>query len=596
MAANSSIILSNLDFDTLKNTFKAYLKSQDRFNDYDFDGSNMSVLLDIMSYNTYHNSFYLNMIGNEMFLDSAQLRDSVVSHAKELNYTPRSFKSAQASVTILAVSTDPGDFAKRSIVVPKGTTFTSQFLNRNFSFSVSENIVINRDPVVSSNKVSFTGADIILYEGYYLTDTYTYSYNSVPRLLISNRNVDISSITVSVIEDGGATALSYSRAPSLFDLDSESQVFFVQGAENDGYEIVFGDGVTGRKPKNNSVIVIEYRISNGELPNGCNEFKCDSPLSGITNITVTTNSPAAGGSVSESIESIKFNAPRHFTTQERAITTEDYETLLRLNFPEINAVTAYGGEDLNPPQFGKVFVAVDLIDVDGLPDIKKTQYYNFLNPRSPVSIQPVFVNPEYTYLGINTKVKYNVNITRLTPSDIKTIVTSAILDYAKADLNNFNRTFRYSKLVRSIDNSQTSIVSNETDVKLIKLINPELGSYRTFDVNFNIPLDIKYSNDSPYSVESTVIIFSGQRSLIKDDGFGNLNIVSYIGNQILSNVGTINYETGLLQFSNFKIDNYLGGSIKLYALPKEKDISTINNVILNIIEGDISITVEPIRA
>ena len=148
MAANSSIILSNLDFDTLKNTFKAYLKSQDRFNDYDFDGSNMSVLLDIMSYNTYHNSFYLNMIGNEMFLDSAQLRDSVVSHAKELNYTPRSFKSAQASVTILAVSTDPGDFAKRSIVVPKGTTFTSQFLNRNFSFSVSENIVINRDPVV----------------------------------------------------------------------------------------------------------------------------------------------------------------------------------------------------------------------------------------------------------------------------------------------------------------------------------------------------------------------------------------------------------------------------------------------------------------
>lgn len=595
MAANSSIILSNLDFDTLKNTFKAYLKSQDRFNDYDFDGSNMSVLLDIMSYNTYHNSFYLNMVGNEMFLDSAQLRDSVVSHAKELNYTPRSFKSAQANVSIIGSSNNPGDFTKRSIVIPKGSTFTSQFLNRNYSFSVAENIVINRDSNPISGVVSFTGNDITLYEGYYLTDTYTYSYTSVPRLLISNRNVDISSISITVIEDGGATNLVYNRVTSLFDLDSNSQVFFVQGAENDGYEVMFGDGVTGRRPKNNSVIVIEYRISNGELPNGCNEFKSDSSFDGISNISIITNSAAAGGSVSESIDSIRFNAPRHFTTQERAITTEDYETLLRLNFPEINAVTAYGGEDLTPPQFGKVFVAVDLNEVDGLPDIKKTQYFNFLKPRSPVSIEPVFVNPEYTYLGITSRVRYNVNVTRLTESDIRTIVSSAILDYSKSDLNNFNRTFRYSKLVRTIDNSQLSIVSNETDVTVIKSINPDIGVFRTFDVNFQIPLDIKYSNESPYSVESSIVIYSGQRSIIKDDGLGNLNIVSYVGNQILTTVGTINYETGLLQFSNLKLDNYLGGVIKLFALPKDKDISTINNVILNILENDISITVDPIR-
>lgn len=595
MAANSSIILSNLDFDTLKNTFKAYLKSQDRFNDYDFDGSNMSVLLDIMSYNTYHNSFYLNMVGNEMFLDSAQLRDSVVSHAKELNYTPRSFKSAQANVSIIGSSNNPGDFTKRSIVIPKGSTFTSQFLNRNYSFSVAENIVINRDSNPISGVVSFTGNDITLYEGYYLTDTYTYSYTSVPRLLISNRNVDISSISITVIEDGGATNLVYNRVTSLFDLDSNSQVFFVQGAENDGYEVMFGDGVTGRRPKNNSVIVIEYRISNGELPNGCNEFKSDSSFDGISNISIITNSAAAGGSVSESIDSIRFNAPRHFTTQERAITTEDYETLLRLNFPEINAVTAYGGEDLTPPQFGKVFVAVDLNEVDGLPDIKKTQYFNFLKPRSPVSIEPVFVNPEYTYLGITSRVRYNVNVTRLTESDIRTIVSSAILDYSKSDLNNFNRTFRYSKLVRTIDNSQLSIVSNETDVTVIKSINPDIGVFRTFDVNFQIPLDIKYSNESPYSVESSIVIYSGQRSIIKDDGLGNLNIVSYVGNQILTTVGTINYETGLLQFSNLKLDNYLGDVIKLFALPKDKDISTINNVILNILENDISITVDPIR-
>ena len=596
MAANSSIILSNLDFDTLKNTFKAYLKSQDRFNDYDFEGSNMSVLLDILSYNTYHNAFYLNMIGNEMFLDSAQLRDSVVSHAKELNYTPRSFKSAQANVTITASSTNPGDFSKRSVVIPKGTTFTSQYLNRNFSFSVAENIVIDRDSAPNNSSVSFTGSNITLYEGYYLTDTYTYSYTAMPRLLISNRSVDISSITLTVVEDGGASTLVYNRAPSLFDLDSTSQVFFIQGSENDGYEIVFGDGVSGRRPKNNSVVIIEYRISNGELPNGCFEFKADTTFSGISNIVVTTNSAAAGGSVSESIESIKFNAPRHFTTQERAITTEDYETLLRLNFPEVNAVTAYGGEDLTPPQFGKVFVAVDLTDVDGLPDIKKTQYYNFLKPRSPVSIDPVFVNPDYTYLGITSTVKYNINVTRLTEADIRTIVTSSILDYSRENLNNFNRTFRYSQLIRAIDNSQSSIISNETDVSIIKVINPDLGVFRTFDVNYNIPLAIKYSNDASYSMVSSIVIYRGQRALIKDDGQGNLNIVSYSGGQVLNSVGTISYDTGLLQFSNLKLDNYLGSSIKLSATPKEKDISTINNVILNIVENDISLTVDPIRA
>ena len=332
------------------------------------------------------------------------------------------------------------------------------------------------------------------------------------------------------------------------------------------------------------------------MPNGCLDFRSDTALGGLTNIVVTANEAAAGGSVSESIESIKFNAPRHFTTQERAITTEDYETLLRLNFPEVNAVTAYGGEDLNPPQFGKVFVSVDLTDVDGLPDIKKTQYYNFLKPRSPVSIDPVFVNPDYTYLGVTSKVKYNVNVTRLTEADIKTIVMSAILKYSQADLNNFNRTFRYSKLVRTIDNSQASIISNETDITVIKVINPDLGVFRTFDVNYNIPLGIKFSSDTSYAVESSIVVYNGQRALIKDDGQGNLHIVSYSGGQVLSSVGTINYDTGLLQFSNLKLDNYLGSGIKLYALPKEKDISTINNVILNIIENDISLVVEPIRA
>ena len=590
--ANSSIILSNLDFDSLKNTYKSYLKSQDRFKDYDFDGSNMSVLLDILSYNTYHNSFYLNMIGNEMFLDTAELRDSVISHAKELNYTPRSFKSAEANVDIVVTSTN---LAKRSLVIPKGTTFSSKFLNKNYTFSTSDNIVIS-DHVVNSNNVVFTGSNITLFEGYYVNDTYTYTYDNSTRLIITNKNIDTSSISATILEDNGTTALTYNLTQSLFDLNSTSQIFFIQGAENDSYEIIFGDGITGRRPKNNSVISIEYRISNGELPNGCNVFTPDTTIEGESNIKIIVNSSAASGSVSETIESIKYNAPRHFTTQERAITTEDYETLLKINFPEINAVTAYGGEDLNPPQFGKVFVAVDLKDVDGLPDIKRTQYYKFLKPRSPVSIDPVFVNPEYTYLYVNSVIKYNVNVTRLTTDDIKTIVSSAMIQYAQNNLNNFNRVFRYSKLVQAIDTSQVSIISNETDISIVKVITPTLGVYNTFDVGYNIPLDIKHSATlDNYSITSTKMIYNGIVSTIRDDGNGILQLVNASSDSLIVAVGTINYDTGLLQFSNFKLDSYEGAGIKIYAAPKDKDISTINNTILNIIEEDLNLSIEPVR-
>lgn len=595
--ANSSIILSNLDFDTLKNTFKSYLKSQDHFNDYDFEGANINVLLDLLSYNTFQNNFYLNMIGNEMFLDSAQLRDSVVSHAKELNYVPQSFKSAQAKININIKSSQT---SKRSLIIPKGFSFSSRLLNKNYTFTVPENIVISSYSLTDNGaSIEFYGDDITLYEGYYVNDSYTYAYDNAQKLLISNKNIDISSIVITVIEDTGSTVLNYARAASLFDLDSSSRVFFVQGAENDSYEIVFGDGVTGRRPKNNSVIQIEYRVSNGQLPNGCKSFTPDGPIQGETNITVLTVAAAAGGAVSESIESIKYNAPRHFTSQERAITTEDYETLLKLNFPEINTVTAYGGEDLDPPQFGKVYVSVDLKEVDALPDIKKQEYYRFLKPRSPVSIDPVFKDPEYTYLGVTSKVNYNVNITALSSDDIKTIVGSSILLFAQNNLNDFNRTFRYSKLVNSIDSSQVSIISNETDISVIKITTPETGKSLTFDVNYNIPISVEQQltqRTGQFCVYSSFIVYKGIKAFIRDDGNGILNVLSASTEAIIDTVGTINYDKGLLQFSNFKIDSLIGAGIKFYATPRNKDISTINNVILNIIEEDLAIIVAPVRA
>lgn len=593
MAANSSIILTNIDFDTHKNTLKQYLKSQDRFKDYDFEGSNINVLLDILSYNTFHNAFYLNMIGNEMFMDTAQLRDSVVSHAKELNYTPRSFKSAEANVNITILSNDT---SKRSIAIPRGTTFTSPFMNRNYTFSTNENIVITDYTINSNNTVSFLGSNITLYEGYYVTDTFTYSADRAQRYVLTNKNVDISSIIVTVIEDVGNTVLTHTRAQSLFNLNGDSRVYFLQACENDQYEILMGDGVSGRRPKDNSIISVEYRISNGQLPNGCRTFNADSTIDGETRIVVSTNTPAQSGSVSEDIESIKYNAPRHFTTQERAVTTEDYENILKQNFPEINTVSAYGGEDLDPPQFGKVFVAVDLVDVDGVPAAKKDEYYRFLKPRSPVSIDPVFVNPEYLYIGVNSTVKYNINTTKLTQDDIKTLVSTAIVNYAQANLNDFNRVFRYSKVVQAIDNSQSAIISNETTVRAIKVITPTLGINTTFDVKFLIPLDTSLSvAGGGYTIQSSKFIYNNQRATLRDNGAGSLDIISVRNGQIITSIGTVNYETGLLQLSNFNVSQYDGAGIKIYAIPRNKDIQTINNVILNIIEEDIDLTIVPVR-
>jgi hypothetical protein len=593
MAANSSIILTNIDFDTHKNTLKQYLKSQDRFKDYDFEGSNINVLLDILSYNTFHNAFYLNMIGNEMFMDSAQLRDSVVSHAKELNYTPRSFKSAEANVNISIVS---NDVAKRSIAISRGTTFTSPFMNRNYTFSTNENIVLTDYTINANNTITFLGSNITLYEGYYVTDTFTFTAERSQRFVLTNKNVDISSLIVTVIEDVGNTVLTHTRAQSLFNLNSESRVYFLQACENDQYEILLGDGVSGRKPKDNSIISVEYRISNGQLPNGCNVFNADGTIDGESRITISTNTSAASGSVSEDIDSIKYNAPRHFTTQERAVTTEDYENLLKQSFPEINTVSAYGGEDLDPPQFGKVFVAVDLVDVDGVPAAKKDEYYRFLKPRSPVSIDPVFVNPEYLYIGVNSSVKYNINTTKLTQDDIKTLVSTAIINYAQANLNDFNRVFRYSKAVQAIDNAQAAIISNETTVRAIKIINPSIGINNTLDVKFQIPLDTSLSvAGGGYTVQSTKFVFNNQRAALRDNGAGSIDVYSVRNGQTITSVGTVNYENGLIQLSNFNVSQYDGVGIKIYAIPRNKDIQTINNVILNIIEEDIDLTIVPVR-
>ncbi len=625
MAANSSIVLTQLDFDSYKDSLKTFLKSQDRFKDYDFDGSNLSVLLDVLSYNTYQNAFYLNMISNEMFLDSAKLRDSVISHAKELNYLPRSFRSSSAVIQLVITSSDA---SKRSIVIPKGTSFTSRVDDFTYNFSTTENYVItNRTP--SGSNFVYESEAIRVYEGNYLSDTYTVNYDRPLNYKISNKRVDLESLLVTVFEDNGTTVQTYKRATSLFGHDGNSKVFFLQPGIGDTYEVVFGDGVVGRKPKNNSVCIIEYRTCNGELPNGAFKFINTARIDNEPNVVIETITAATDGAVSEDLNSIKYNAPRAFTTQERAVTSEDYENLLKANFPEINAVVAYGGEDATPPQYGRIFLSIDLDEVDGLPKIKEAEYKKFLRSRSSVAIEPLFVSPDYTYLYVNTNIKYNINLTGLNPEDIRTNVIDSILNHASTNLNNFGRTLRYSRFIRDIDAAETSIISNETEVELVKYLTPVLSTTVTstptstsgslvslatsgvVSSGQNVTIDFKnpLQNDIPgkgseyltgdiHVVSSSTFTYNGLSNCrLEDDGDGAMRIVNTSGtnNRTILKIGTVNYDTGIIQIDNFNITNYTGTSLKIYAKPRTLDITSSQNVILNILENDVDVSIEQIR-
>lgn len=594
--ADSSINYTSLDFESIKANLKDYLKSQDIFKDYDFEASNMNVLLDILAYNTNLNGFYLNMIGNEMFLDSALLRDSIISHAKELNYLPRSFRSATALVNLTLTDTTQG-----SISIPRGTAFTGSDGNKSFTFVTAENVLTTSDPTVANK---FYANNVTIYEGDYVSDSFVVDYQNEERFIVSNKNVDTNSIFVVVIEDNGSTSLTYKFTDSLFDLDSRSQVFFLQPAENESYEVVFGDGVIGRRPKDRSVVLIQYRACNGELPNGIQRFSADGSIGTSTVTDVATVTRASGGSVSESLSSIKFNAPRAFTTQERVVTADDYKSILLRNFSEINDVSAYGGEESVPPQFGKVIVAVDLKTTDILPPSKSQEYKNFVKRRSPLSIDPVFIEPEYTYVKVEVNVKYNINQTSLTSDDVAALVKSAVQNYNLTNINGFRKTLFYSNLVSTIDFSQLSIVSNDTEVFAIKTLVPEVRTIKNYDIDFGLSLrdDIgqkvtEHDSEDISIVRSTPFIFNSETVFVEDDGEGILRIMQDIGenHRIVKPIGTVDYESGILKIQSLEVQTLIDNKIDFIARTKDRDITAQRRTILSIRDEDISIKVEQVR-
>jgi hypothetical protein len=597
--ANTSVSLVDLDFETIKSNLKTYLKRSDSpFKDVDFEGSNISQLLDVLSYNTYLNTYYLNMVASEMFLDTAQLRDSVISHAKELNYLPSSYRSAAARVSFNVTPST----AITSLVIPKGTSFTAKVGSNNYSFTTDTSTVVN---INANNQFA---ANLAIYEGSYVADSFVYdAANTSQRFVLSNPTIDTTSLTVTVIEDNGASALIYTKQSSLLGAGANSQIYFLQGAENSQYEIVFGDGVIGRKPKNGSVVSAEYRVCNGELPNGARTFDIDGPISGQSNISsVSTVSIAAGGSVGESIESIKYNAPRHYQNQERAVTASDYETLLINNFPEIQAVAAYGGEDASPPQYGKVFVAVDDFNIDGASESSKQKYYNYLKDRSPLSIDPVIIDPEFIYVEAQVLARYNVNATTLQTNDIATLVKTVISSYSDTNLSGFKKTLRQSQLIQQLNEAHTSIISCDLYTIPYKKLLITPGTTFSRIVEFGFPLSINYtiSYDDYITSEVKAVYsfnfnYSGRLCNLQDDRNGNLGIYTATGvdkNTLLINVGTVNYETGEVIITNLTIDSLTEGDhLHLYANPLEKDITSTKNYILTIPDDDIMVDVQAIK-
>ena len=600
MANTASINLIDLDFFALKTNFKNYLRNQPQYRDYDFDGSNINVLLDALAYNTFKNAFYTNMLYAEKHMDTAQLRGSLISHAKDLNYAPRSARSSKARVLVEFEATG----VNQPYIISKGQTCSAIVKNSNFTFSFPETI-----SVASSNNTFSFEADI--YEGAYFQDSYIFQQpgEAIPRFRLTNKNADTESLTVNVYSDNSTNAQSYALTKTLLDLDYKSKVYFLQCDANEYYEIYFGDNVLGQKPTEFSTVVLNYRVASGPVSDGALKFVLNFDPTGaeselLSGIDVTTVEVSKGGADVENKESIRYYAPRAFQVQERTVTAQDYEVALKTQFPEINAVYAYGGEESNPPQYGRVFVAVDISNVEGLPYSKSREYYNFIKRRAPFSIEPIMVEPEYAYLSVNAAVRYNINVTKIPTETMKTIITNTIMNYRDTYLNDFAVTFRNSKLAKAIDEADISIISSVLDVLLYKKADITPGVAQNLVLKYNCSLmnnvpakkDVYPAGDVDTFVSSS-FRYGGQNCVFEDDGNGKVRLVRTDGltNYKIADVGTIDYDTGVVLLNNITVDTFIGDAIKFYVRPRDPDVQTQNNTILDIERSAVVVSVEQLR-
>jgi hypothetical protein len=588
--------VAELDFQAIKDQFKTFLRDQTQFKDYDFEGSNMSVLLDVLAYNTYQNNFYTNMAINEMFIDSAVLRNSVISHAKELNYLPRSMKSAKATVKVRVVDDTIQD---ATIAIPQYTAFSASYQGNSYEFITDKaHIARNISPgVYESDEIEiFEGSILTSFEreGFFVDD------EGILKVNLTNTNADVDSIEVFVDAEATEDQNVFVRANDIFGVGPTDKVFYVEPYYDGRYTVYFGRNVFGLQPTELEDVRVKYRVTNGLEGNGIKNFTLQLTEDGVT--TVTTVSQAQGGADRETLESIRFAAPKSIQIQERAVTASDYANLLKNRFPEIVSVAAYGGEELEPPQYGKVAISVYLGQGNDL--LSKTAaagYIDYLFDRTPLSVEPIFIDAEYFYAKMTVNVYYATSLTTKSVAQLETLVRNTIKNYSNDKLDDFNKTLRESNLNTLIDSADVAIQSNTIDSLPLIDFSPEINTELNPTFNFGAALVKPYAyNQTNKFSDYKPAIKSGQYDLdgvcvfFQDDGRGKIQIVSAdTANQevINNNIGTVNYDTGEVKLKGFKTESYNGAAIKITANTKTDDIIAPKGKIFAIRDSDVTVNI-----
>ena len=607
---------TNLDFDQIKTSIKDYLRSNSNFTDYDFEGSNLSTIIDVLAYNTYISSYNANMMSNEVFIDSSTLRENVVSLARNIGYVPRSRTASRANISFF-VDTTEFDTNPVTLTLKKGlVATTTQFGGQNFTFAIPNDITV---PVVNGI-ASFD--DVVIYEGTFLVSNFTVeSENPAPpqRYIIENSNVDTSTISVSVRDSEASTnSRKFILSDSLFNINSGSRVFFIQEIEDQRYELIFGDGTFGEKLQALNYIDVSYIRTNGESANGLSDFVYSGRILDNNGITVTegislvtTNISSEGGNEIESIDSIKNYATRIYASQNRAVTAADYEALIPQIYPEAQSVSVYGGEDLIPPQFGRVYISIKPFNGQFIANSIKDNLRTLLKQYSVAGIVPEIIDLKYLYVEVDTTAYYNTN---LAPSAdfVKSIISDNITQYSlSSELNKYGSRFKYSKFQKIVDDSHESITSNITRVQIRRNLRAALNTLAEYEICYGNSFYVKRT--AGYNIKSSGFTVAGINGTVylgdkpnEDQKTGTVFLFNNPDqaepNIVRGSVGTIDYEKGEILLSAINITNTsikLGTQaiVEIAAIPLSNDVIgkqdlylqlDINKSVLNMKSDDIS--------
>ena len=593
---NKRLRVTELDFDSIKDNLKTFLKGQNQFKDYDFEGSGMNILLDTLAYNTHYLGFNANMVANEMFLDSSSLRSSAVSHAKTLGYE---VTSARAPTATLNVSLSTTAATK---TMSAGTAFTSTVDGTSYQF-------VTTSDITSTNTGSNIPFDsVTVYEGTYVITKYLVDSSDVDqRFILTDPRSDTTTLTVKVQNSAtDTTTTTYTKATDITQLSASSTVYYLQEVETGRYEVYFGDGIVSQSVSDGNIIQLQYVVTNKTESNGASSFSAPTAIDGVTNITVTTVASASGGAEPESIQSIKLNAPLDYASQGRAVTTKDYEVYVKRLFPTTQAVSVWGGEDgsydsstgvSSTPEYGKVFISIKSTTGVDLTTAQKTNLEKELAPYKVASITPVVVDAETTSIILGITIMYDSSATTYTAAQIASLVATTVSNYNASDLQTFNTPFRHSKLLGLIDGTDTSILNSVATVTMAKLFTPTLSSSTDYRLNFNNKF---YNPVSGYNASAGGIIASTGFYLnsvttttyfFDDDGAGNLRtyyLVSGVRTYLNIAAGTVDYANGLITIGSItitgvaEVDGVTSSQIRITVLPNSNDITPVRNQILEI--------------